>query len=124
MTKKDRIFDNSVAAFSASVRAFKFIRLMLFDPFGITISYKIQFDVMLEQRFEPGEHQGKPLSRISHLFHKFITGAGESSLCNGNEGRAIFLRRERPFHGGGTAVSRPLNEDALVLFDDFRSHRD
>ena len=49
-----------------------FHSLVFFDPLGITIRHKIQSDVMLKERFEPREHQREPLSRVGHLFHKFV----------------------------------------------------
>ena len=54
--------------------------LMLRDPFGKTIRHKIQSDVMLEERFEAREHQGEPLRRVGHLFHKLVPVASEADL--------------------------------------------
>ena len=90
---------------------------MFRDPFGKTIRHKIQSDVVLEERFKAREHQRKPLSRVGDLFHEFIPGSGEAGFRDGDERCPILLGREQPFHGGGTPVSRPLDDDALVRLE-------
>src|SRR4029453_11050210 len=95
---------------------------MFRDPFGKAIRHKIQSDVMLKERLETREHQGEPLRRVSHLFYKLVAIAHEATFDDTNEGCTLLLRREDPFHGGGAAVSRPFDENALVRFDGFRSY--
>jgi len=95
---------------------------MFFKPLRKTIRHKIQLDVMLKERFEAGQHQREPLSRVGYLFHKFVPVATEAGLRDTDERCAILLRRKYPFHGGEIAVSWPLDDNALVRFDGFRSH--
>ena len=77
---------------------------------------------MLKERLETREHQGEPLRRVSHLFYKLVAVASEANLGDTNEGCAVLLRREDPFHGGGATVSHPFDENALVPFDGFRCY--
>src|SRR5207302_10756503 len=81
-----------------------FHSLVFFDPLGITIWHKIQSDVMLKERFEPGEHQREPLSRVGHLFHKFVARAGEAGFRDTDERCPMLLARKYPFYGGGIIV--------------------
>ena len=67
---------------------------VFFDPLGITISHKIQPDVMLKKRFEASEYQREPLSRAGHLLHKLVPVASEASLRDTDERCAILLGRE------------------------------
>src|SRR5437867_1445999 len=97
---------------------------MFLDPLGITIGHEIQPDVMLQESFEAREHQREPLSGSGHLFHQVVSVAGEAGLRDADEGRAVLLRRECPFHRGEAAVSRPLHDNALVQFDGFGSYWD
>jgi hypothetical protein len=105
----------------ATPSAFQNSHSVFFDPLGITIRDQIQPDVMLKQRFEARQDQRESLSRVGHLFYKFVAVASEAGLRDADEGCAVLLGCEPPFDGGGTPVSRPLDDNALVRFDRFCS---
>jgi len=67
---------------------------------------------MLKERFAAREHQGETLSRSGHLRHKFVPVAKEAGFCDAYERCAILLRREHPFHYGGTILSWPFDDNA------------
>ena len=72
---------------------------------------------MFKERFESGQHQGKPLCRIGHVLHDLISVTGEAGLGDPDERHTDVQRRERPFNRRGPTVSRPLDDNSSVAFD-------
>lgn len=102
---------------AAPVRCNAWFGVLLHVRIGIVISYEVQDNAMLKQRFAACQKETEATHRVNGLHDLFVIGSSKTRRGDAHKGCVVTSWGEHPFDR-----SRPLNEDSSVVFDSF--HRD
>src|SRR5688572_22987429 len=92
---------------------------VFFAAFWVAVRCKVELNVVFKECFEAGEHQREALSRVGGVLHEFISSTGPAGLRDTDK-CSVRKNRKLPLHRRRAAVSRPLDDNALVRLDYFR----